>query len=135
MSKVYESDINPDEFIRDFRKEPSGASLTPKAKEKETPKESEPPKKQRPAKQFVPATDKNITHPQTEDEYLDCFVRNMEHMRPMDRYIVVGINPKYLNKIKRVLSYEIGSCSLKAYINNVLAEHFREYDIYIQKRQ
>ncbi len=135
MSKVYESDINPDEFIRDFRKEPSGASLIPKAKENETPKESEPPKRQRPVKQSVQATAKDTAHPQTEEEYLDCFVKNMEHMRPLDRYIVVGINPKYLNKIKRVLSYESGSCSLKAYINNVLAEHFREYDTYIQKRQ
>lgn len=56
-------------------------------------------------------------------------------MRPRDRYMVVEINPIYLNKIKRVLSYEPNSCSLKAYINNVLAEHFREYDTYIQKRQ
>lgn len=135
MSKVYDSDINPDEFIRDFRKEPSGASLAQRAKETESPKPSEPPKKPRSEKPSVKASDSKQTHPQTEEEYIDCFVRNMEHMRPRDRYMVVEINPVFLNKIKRILSYEVGSCSLKAYINNVLAEHFREYDTYIQKRQ
>lgn len=131
MSKVYESDINPDEFIRDFRKEPSGASISRKPHEA-----SEPPKgKSRSEKPSSSPYDKASAQTKSEEEYLESFVRNMEHMRPRDRYVVVEINPTYLNKIKRVLSYEAGSCSLKAYVNNVLAEHFREYEDYIQKRQ
>lgn len=133
MSKVYESDINPDEFIRDFRKEPSGASISRKPQPQEA---SETPKsKSRSEKHSASPDDKASAQTKSEEEYLERFVRNMEHMRPRDRYIVVEINPTYLNKIKRVLSYEAGSCSLKAYINNVLAEHFREYEDYIQKRQ
>lgn len=79
MSKVYESDINPDEFIRDFRKEPSGASLANQSIEPEKTKACEQPKRQRPEKPSGRFTVGVSAHPQNEEEYLNCFVRNMEH--------------------------------------------------------
>ncbi|MCM1142391.1 MAG: DUF3408 domain-containing protein [Muribaculum sp.] len=124
MSKVYESDINPDEFIRSFREEPSQLP-TPKKK-----KERGPEYEKEKSKETV-STDSTSN----DEEYLTRFVRNMEHMRPIDKYLMVEIHPKFIRMIKRILSYESGQvCSLKAYINNVLEEHFREYESSINKR-
>ncbi len=125
MSKVYESDIDPDEFIRSFREEPS-QSATP-AKKSESKREQSSKKESQTPKQ--PASSE-------EEEYLDNFVRNMDHMRPLDKYLMVEIHPLFVRKIKRILSYETGQvCSLKAYINNVLSEHFKKYENFIEKRQ
>lgn len=55
-------------------------------------------------------------------------------MRPKNKYLMVEISPEYIKKIKRILSYEDGGCSVKAYVNNVLAEHFKEFDEIIKKR-
>lgn len=125
MSKVYESDINPDEFIRSFREESSQLS-TPKKK-----KEQEPDNTAKEKRQDLPPSDGIAT----DEDYLTRFVRNMEHMRPIDKYLMVEIHPKFIRMIKRILSYESGQvCSLKAYINNVLEEHFKEYETLIKKR-
>ena len=128
MSKVYESDIDPDEFIRSFREEPSQLPTPKRKKEKE---------RDTPAKPIESAVSLDSTSmPQDEEEYLDTFVRNMGHMRPLCKYLMVDIHPDFVRKIKRILSYETGQvCSTKAYINNVLAEHFRQYEEFINKRQ
>lgn len=124
MSKVYDSDIDPDEFIRSFREEPSGVPAPKKKKEREPEKEA----KETPKEPDVSKTGED-------EDYLNRFVRNMEHMRPMEKYLMVEIHPKFIRQIKRILSYEAGQvCSLKAYINNVLEEHFKEYEQTIKKR-
>ena len=126
MSKVYESDIDPDEFIRSFREEPSQLPTPRKKKEKE---------QDIPRKPTETATTASESA-SDEDDYLNKFVRNMEHMRPLCKYLMVDIHPDFVRKIKRILSYETGQvCSTKAYINNVLAEHFRLYEEFINKRQ
>lgn len=127
MSKVYESDVDPDEFIRSFREESSQSSVKKENENKtETPARASDSKRKKVQSQPLPE----------EDEYLDTFVRNMEHMRPLCKYLMVDIHPDFIRKIKRVLSYETGPvCSTKAYINNVLAEHFRQYENFINKRQ
>lgn len=134
MSKVYESDIDPDEFIRSFREEPS---QLPKPKlEKEFKEQNEDRNKDNPISK--PKSKKSKSEPCSEEEerYLELFVRNMEHVRPLCKYLMVDIHPDFIKKIKRVLSYESGQvCSTKAYINNVLAEHFRQYENFIEKRQ
>lgn len=129
MSKVYESDVDPDEFIRSFREE-SSQPMPRKESEKEKTQEASP-----------HATGAKRKERQTqiadgEEDYLDDFVRNMEHMRPLCKYLMVEIHPDFIKKIKRILSYESGAvCSTKAYINNVLADHFRQYENFIEKRQ
>lgn len=124
MSKVYDSDIDPDEFIRSFREEPSGVPAPKKKKERAPEKEAE----ETPNGTATTKTD-------VDEYYLNRFVRNMEHMRPVDKYLMVEIHPRFIRQIKRILSYEAGQvCSLKAYINNVLEEHFREYEQTIKKR-
>ncbi len=59
----------------------------------------------------------------------------MSHMRPQMKYLMVEVSPEFVRKIRRILSYENGpSCSVKAYVNNVLAEHFKEFEDIIKKR-
>lgn len=131
MGKVYESDIDPDEFIRDFRESPS--QTQPSKKPKVTSSDKDSPAKQKSKPDNTP---QSHPHPQTEEEYLDCFVRNMAHMRSRKKYQVVEVDPIFIQKVKRIISYgDTPCCSAKAYINNVLAEHFREYETYIEKRQ
>lgn len=137
MGKVYESDVDAEEFIRSFREEPSGtASL-----KKKTPADTFP------ADECAPAAAEERKEPQTktrqrnvsvredEQDYLQRFVRNMSHMRPQSKYLMVEIDPGFIRKIKRILSFENGpACSVKAYVNNVLGEHFKEYGEIIKKR-
>ena len=48
---------------------------------------------------------------------------------------MVEIDPDFIQKIKRIISYENNSpCSIKSYINNVLTEHFERYEAIIKKR-
>ena len=48
---------------------------------------------------------------------------------------MVEINPDFIQKIKRIISYENGSpCSIKSFVNNVLSEHFERYEAIIKKR-
>ncbi len=123
MAKVYESDVDPEEFIRSFREEPSGVSSL--KKRNKTPTDTVP--EQGPPARHVTVSD--------EDEFSNRFVRNMAHMRPQQKYLMVEISPDFIRTIKRILSYEKGpACSVKAYVNNVLADHFSDYAEIIKKR-
>lgn len=128
MAKVYESDIDPDEFIRSFREEPSSLSTL----------------KRKPGKDNAPEETPQATDPVSDTEATDCekeeyfttqFVTNMDYMRPQQKFQMVEIHPEFMRIIKRILSYGSGSvCSMKAYVNNVLAEHFKTYEEIIKKR-
>lgn len=126
MAKVYESDIDPDEFIRSFREEPSQLSTLKKKPAPDNPASS--PDNGGNATSSTAMSDK-------EAEYIAKFITAPAPVNTTRRDITVDINPDFLNKIRRILSFE-GSprCPMKAYINNVLAEHFREYDEIIKKR-
>lgn len=143
MAKVYESDIDPDEFIRSFRDDPSGISSmrkrsseektseNPQSEVKAQPMENktEPPKPT-PAIKTSPPTTTNA-----ESEYRQKYIANLAYLRPKLRFLMVEINPDFIQIIKRIISYEISSpCSIKSYINNVLAEHFERYEEIIKKR-
>lgn len=126
MGKVYESDIDPDEFIRSFREEPSQLSTL----------------KKKPAQEASATSQNNggsevhsTTVSDKEAEYIAKFITPPMPVNTTRRDITVDINPDFLNKIRRILSFE-GSprCPMKAYINNVLAEHFKEYEEIIKKR-
>lgn len=123
MAKVYESDVDPDEFIRSFREEPSGVSSLKRRKSSTA--------------EVVPEQQSSLS-PITvgsEEDFSNRFVRNMAHMRPQQKYLMVEISPEFIRTIKRILSYEEGpACSVKAYVNNVLAEHFTDYAEIIKKR-
>ena len=70
-----------------------------------------------------------------ESEYRQKYIANLAYLRPKLRFLMVEINPDFIQKIKRIISYEINSpCSIKSYINNVLAEHFERYEAIIKKR-
>ena len=122
MAKVYESEIDPDEFIRSFREESSSLStLKKKPKAEAHPQEPEP----KPTK--AKTSDGNDTD--REREYMERFVWNMTYMSPQDKYVTTEIDPEIEWKIRRILFCRKKGrvCSLKAFINNVLAAHFEEY--------
>lgn len=122
MAKVYESEIDPDEFIRSFREESSSLStLKTKPKAEAQTQESEP----KPAKDKA----KGDTSADREREYLERFVWNMTYMSPQDKYVTTEIDPEIEWKIRRILFCRKKGrvCSLKAFINNVLAAHLEEY--------
>lgn len=122
MAKVYESEIDPDEFIRSFREESSSLStLKKKPKAEAQAQESEP----KPAKDKA----KGDTSADREREYLERFVWNMTYMSPQDKYVTTEIDPEIEWKIRRILFCRKKGrvCSLKAFINNVLAAHLEEY--------
>ena len=131
MGKVYESEIDPDEFIRSFREESSSLStLKKKSPDKaaptvpETDNPPEPPNKPTPAEYRK----SNVDHDR-EREYMERFVRNMAYMAPEVKFTQTEIDPEFIWKIRQILfCREKGRvCSVKAYINNVLAAHFEEY--------
>lgn len=122
MAKVYESEIDPDEFIRSFREESSSLSTLKKMPKAEAhPQEPEP----KPTK--AKTSDGNDTD--REREYMERFVWNMTYMSPQDKYVTTEIDPEIEWKIRRILFCRKKGrvCSLKAFINNVLAAHFEEY--------
>ena len=131
MGKVYESEIDPDEFIRSFREESSSLStLKKKPTDKAAPtvpktdNPAEPPNKPTPAEHG-----KSNVDPDREHEYMERFVRNMAYMAPEVKFTQTEIDPEFIWKIRQILfCREKGRvCSVKAYINNVLAAHFEEY--------
>ena len=134
MTKVYESDIDPDEFIRSFREEPSGlATLKHNTAE---PKNCNP----QSATDSVGVQTKSPLMPSAVsddaiEDYRERFVSDTTYLRPRRRFLMVEIDPDFIRKIKRIISYECdSSCSIKSYVNNVLADHFERYKAIIDKR-
>ena len=143
MAKVYESDIDPDEFIRSFRDDPSGISSMKKKSTEE--KTSENPqsevkaqpteRKTEPPKPTPANKTTSVTPVNAESEYRQKYIANTAYLRPKLRFLMVEINPDFIQKIKRIISYENDSpCSIKSFVNNVLAEHFERYEAIIKKR-
>ena len=105
MGKVYESEIDPDEFIRSFREESSSLStLKKKPSDKtapivpETDNPTEPPKKPSPAERKK----SNIDHDR-ERVYMERFVRNMAFMAPEVKFMQTEIDPEFIWKIRQIL--------------------------------
>lgn len=123
MGKVYESDIDPDEFIRSFREESSSLSTLKKPAEQ--------PEENTVLPQPEPKPVKEIPSPESdrEKEYMERFVRNMAYMAPEEKFTPTEIDPDFIWKIRKILFCRQKGrvCSVKAYINNVLAAHFDEY--------
>lgn len=142
MAKVYEPQIDPEEFIRTFREDSSGLSSI---KRKSTEKKSEDPPSEDKAQPTVnkAETPKTASANKTtsvapvnaESEYRQKYIASPAYLRPKERFLMVEIHPDHIQIIKRIISYEINSsCSIKSYINNVLAEHFERYEEIIKKR-
>lgn len=129
MAKKYESEIDPDEFIRSFREESSSLSTL-----KRKPKESPAPDTSDSTEDRAASTKSNHAPPEqsstdTKREALfrERFITRTTYLRPQVKFLMVEIDPVLIGKIKRLIAFENGSCSLKSYINNVLASHFEEY--------
>ena len=132
MAKKYESEIDPDEFIRSFREESSSLStLKKKPKEAQT-QEPEPETTKDSSTKSVSESQHNESvgnDAARERKYLERFVWNMTYMSPQDKYVTTEIDPEIEWKIRRILFCRKKGrvCSLKAFINNVLAAHLEEY--------
>lgn len=128
MAKKYESEIDPDEFIRSFREESSSLSTLKQKPIEVTPSQSSESDRPVVSKPSPDITDKTVENDR-EREYMERFVWNMTYMAPQDKYITTEIDPEIEWKIRRILFCRKKGrvCSLKAFINNVLAAHFEEY--------
>lgn len=71
----------------------------------------------------------NPTSPNRNNEYLERFVYNNTYAAPQVKYVTTEIDPEIIWKIRSILfGRKKGRvCSLKAFINNVLAAHLEEY--------
>lgn len=132
MAKVYESEIDPDEFIRSFREESSSLSTLKKKPKEAQPQEPEPETTKVPSTKSLSESQPNErvgNDAERERKYLERFVWNMTYMSPQDKYVTTEIDPEIEWKIRRILFCRKKGrvCSLKAFINNVLAAHLEEY--------
>lgn len=131
MAKRYESEIDPDEFIRSFREESSSLStLRQKPKEEVQPQpQPQPVMTEKPESSQPECKKEKVANSDREREYMERFVWNMTYMAPQDKYITTEIDPEIEWKIRQILFCRKKGrvCSLKAFINNVLAAHFEEY--------
>lgn len=122
MTKVYEPDIDPDEFIRTFRDEPSALStLKNRHSDENTGSKSQTDNLNVKADQtnVAPIVSENAI-----EDYRKRFLLDKTYLRPRLRFLMVEINPDFIQKIKRIISYESDSpCSIKSFVNNVLADH------------
>lgn len=71
----------------------------------------------------------NPSLPNRTHEYMERFVYNNTYAAPQVKYITTEIDPEIVWKIRSILfGRKKGRvCSLKAFINNVLAAHLEEY--------
>ena len=129
MAKKYESEIDPDEFIRSFREEPfSLSSLNRKPKESplsDTAGSTE--DKTESAISVKSGSEQSSSDEERERLFRKRFITRTTYLRPQVKFLMVEIDPVIIGRIKRLIAFENGSCSLKSYINNVLAAHFEEY--------
>lgn len=129
MAKKYESEIDPDEFIRSFREEPSSlSSLNRKPKECPLPDTAgSTEEKAESAMSVKSGPEQTSSDEERERLFRERFITRTTYLRPQVKFLMVEIDPVIIGKIKRLIAFENGSCSLKSYINNVLAAHFEEY--------
>lgn len=129
MAKKYESEIDPDEFIRSFREEPSSLSSLNR-KPKESPLSDatgSTEQKAETALSVKSGSEQSSSDEERERLFRERFITRTTYLRPQVKFLMVEIDPVIIGKIKRLIAFENGSCSLKSYINNVLAAHFEEY--------
>ena len=137
MAKVYESDIDPDEFIRSFREEPSGLSSLKKKPANDNavaPTAANAATTETPVNAAVPQAKSGNTDLDT--EFLEKFVSDKSYMRVPSPYrsLMVDIDREHVQKIRSI--FFNGKCSMgtvKGYVSLVLEEHFKKYKETIKK--
>lgn len=72
---------------------------------------------------------KEVVSSTVEQRYMRQFINNPAHVNTRERYLMTEIAPGYIRQIRQILfSLDCGrACSVKAYVNNVLDAHFKEY--------
>ncbi len=137
MAKVYESDIDPDEFIRSFREEPSGLSSLknkPANDNAVAPPAANAATTETPVNAAVPQAKSGNTDLDT--EFMEKFVSDRSYMRVPSPYrsLMVDIDREHVQKIRSI--FFNGKCSMgtvKGYVSLVLEEHFKKYQEIIKK--
>ena len=133
MAKKYESEIDPDEFIRSFREEPSGLSSLKRSTTEPKGGNSQSATDSAKAQSESRPTPSAVSNDSIKD-YKERVVYDSTYLRPRQRFLMVEIDPDFIRKIKRIISYECDSpCSIKSYVNNVMADHFERHKAIIEK--
>lgn len=137
MAKVYEPQIDPEEFIRTFREEPSGLSSLKKKPATDNATAPSAPT------DATPDTPVNVAVPQAKSgntdldtEFMEKFVSDRSYMRVPSPYrsLMVDIDREHVQKIRSI--FFNGKCSMgtvKGYVSLVLEEHFKKYQEIIKK--
>lgn len=153
MGKVYESDIDPDEFIRSFREEPSQLSRLKKKSAAETSPTPTAENTTCNKDESTASVPQNATAPAsnpahaavevTADEetvFRKKYVANKEaslsllELQESTRFLMVDINSDFIRIIKSLLAHENRHLySVKSYVNNVMTEHFKKHEEIIKK--
>lgn len=137
MAKVYEPQIDPEEFIRTFREEPSGLSSLkkkPANDNAEAPAAANAATTDTPVNAAVPQAKSGNTDLDT--EFMEKFVSDRSYMRVPSPYrsLMVDIDREHVQKIRSI--FFNGKCSMgtvKGYVSLVLEEHFKKYQEIIKK--
>ena len=137
MAKVYEPQIDPEEFIRTFREEPSGLSSLkkkPANDNAEAPPAANAATTDTPENAAVPQAKSGNTDLDT--EFMEKFVSDRSYMRVPSPYrsLMVDIDREHVQKIRSI--FFNGKCSMgtvKGYVSLVLEEHFKKYQEIIKK--
>ena len=137
MAKVYEPQIDPEEFIRTFREEPSGLSSLkkkPASDNAEAPPAANAATTDSPINTAVPQAKSGNTDLDT--EFMEKFVSDRSYMRVPSPYrsLMVDIDREHVQKIRSI--FFNGKCSMgtvKGYVSLVLEEHFKKYQEIIKK--
>lgn len=76
-----------------------------------------------------------ITEQSRDAEYVATFLTPRPFSDQLRNPHEYAIDPNIEHKIKRIISYgDVYGCTVRSYINNVLAEHFKQHEDVIKKR-
>lgn len=125
MAKKQESTFDPDKFLDCYDERTPSANTDAPAKPKPQPPAE--PLSKPPAPSSVKNTDREL-------DYLEKFIQQKEYSQVMRKGKQVAVCEDFKLKIQKLLLFfSDGGGTITGYVNNVLEQHFREYDYVIQK--
>lgn len=106
MAKKYESEIDPDEFIRSFREEPSSLSSLNR-KPKGSPLSDATGSSEQKAETAL-SVKSGPEQPSSDEErerlFRERFITRTTYLRPQVKFLMVEIDPVIIGKIKRLIA-------------------------------
>lgn len=116
MAKRYDNDFDAAAFVDNFRATEDPPSSP---EQNQTEKTVEQPK----PRQAKPKSTTSM------DDYKRKFIEPLTYKNPRFRFPAVGIHPDFMKRLMQIkLASDRWGISVSTYLNNVLEQHFRDYD-------